>query len=93
MVPADLPPALRTEQAAELLDCSPDTLWKLAREGTAPIEPLRLGRALRWPTAPLLALLGISTESPDALSADGGSAEGVPEHETPDARPNLEAVQ
>lgn len=58
-----LPRVLRTEQAAELLDISPDTLWRLAREGTAPVEPLRLGRALRWPTRRILELLGEVDES------------------------------
>lgn len=58
----DLPATLDTAQAADLLGCSRDHLWKLAREGTAPIEPLRLGSSLRWPTARLAAVLGISLD-------------------------------
>lgn len=58
---AGLPPTLNTDEAAQLLGVSRDTLWRLAREGTAPVEPLRLGSALRWPTARLADLLGIPT--------------------------------
>lgn len=68
---ADLPPALTTEQAAELFGCSPDLLWKCAREHTAPVEPLRIGtRTLRWPTAKLLAALGLEQEEAPACTAD-----------------------
>ncbi len=59
-----LPVALTTEEAASLLGVSVDHLWSLARAGEAPIDPLKLGRAYRWPTAPLLALLGLSPGSP-----------------------------
>jgi predicted DNA-binding transcriptional regulator AlpA len=58
-----LPPTLDTHQAAEILGCSADHLWALVREDQAPIEPLRLGRKLRWPTARLLALVGIDPTS------------------------------
>lgn len=56
---ASLPPTLTTAQAAEMLGVGRDHLWKLAREGTAPVDPLRLGSSLRWPTAKLAALLGV----------------------------------
>ena len=58
---ASLPPTVDTPTAAEMFGCSTSCLWALVREGKAPIEPLRLGRKLRWPTAPLLELLGIDT--------------------------------
>lgn len=67
----DLPAALDTKEAADLLGCSADLLWKLAREGDAPVEPVRLGRALRWPTARLLELLGLERDT-----APGGGTEG-----------------
>jgi predicted DNA-binding transcriptional regulator AlpA len=54
------PPALTTYEAAELLGTTPGTLWRLAREGSAPVQPLRLGRMLRWPTRPILELLGLA---------------------------------
>lgn len=62
-----LPAALTTDQAAELLGVSPDLLWRLARDGEAPVEPLRLGRVIRWPTAALLDLLGLGD---DAVGSD-----------------------
>ncbi len=59
---ADLPAVLMTNEAASLLGVSIDHLWALAREGTSPVEPLRLGRSYRWPTAPLLTLLGLGPQ-------------------------------
>lgn len=70
-----LPAVLTSEETAELLGVSVDHLWALAREGTAPIEPLRLGRAYRWPTAPLLVLLGLSPGSPATRNEAPVSAE------------------
>ncbi len=58
-----LPTTLATDEAAPLLGVSKDFLWQLAREGTAPVKPLKLGRVYRWPTAPLLALLWLSPQS------------------------------
>lgn len=55
----ELPPTLTTDELADLLGVSTDHLYKLVREGQAPVEPLRLGRALRWPTAKVVALLGL----------------------------------
>ena len=64
----NLPATLTSIQAAELLGVSVDHLWSLARSGEAPVEPLRLGRAYRWPTARLLALLGLDVEGGAASS-------------------------
>lgn len=59
-----LPPALSTDEAARLLGVTREHLWKCAREGTAPVPFLRLGkRQLRWPTAPILRVLGIEDGS------------------------------
>lgn len=55
----DLPPTLDGHQAAELLGCSYWHLLELVKRGEAPVEPLRLGRSLRWPTAAVLRALGI----------------------------------
>ncbi len=59
-----LPTVLTTDEAAPLLGVTKDFLWQLAREGTAPVQPLKLGRVYRWPTAPLLALLGLNADEP-----------------------------
>jgi predicted DNA-binding transcriptional regulator AlpA len=57
----DLPPTLNTEQASQLLGVCRGALWAAARDGDAPVEPIRVGRALRWPTRPILDLLGLDT--------------------------------
>jgi predicted DNA-binding transcriptional regulator AlpA len=54
--------ALSTERAAALLGVSPDTLWKAARDGDPPVPFFRCGRSLRWPAAPIRALLGLDQE-------------------------------
>lgn len=59
-----LPVLMTTEQASGLLDCSTDVLYDGARNGTAPVEPLRLGTRLRWPTMKLLEVLGIVPDQP-----------------------------
>jgi predicted DNA-binding transcriptional regulator AlpA len=68
-----LPVVLTSEETAELLGVSVDHLWALAREGTAPVEPLRLGRSYRWPTARLLALLGLGPDADEPPASTGGS--------------------
>jgi excisionase family DNA binding protein len=55
-----LPPTLTTDQAAELLGTTAETLYRLVQAGQAPVEPLRLGRVLRWPTALVLEVLGLA---------------------------------
>lgn len=60
---AALPPTLTTAETAEMLGTTTSTLWRLVREGTAPVEPLRLGRCLRFPTARVLAVLEIERPS------------------------------
>lgn len=56
----ELPVSLTTHQAAELLGVGYETLLDAVREGRAPVEPLRVGRRLVWPTARVLAALGLS---------------------------------
>lgn len=46
-----------TKVAAEWLGCHPKVLERLARQGRAPVTPIRVGARWRWPTAPLLRLL------------------------------------
>jgi predicted DNA-binding transcriptional regulator AlpA len=67
---ASLPPTLSTAEAADLWGIGVDHLWKLAREGAAPVDPLRLGRALRWPTAAVLRSIGVDIPTDAEPSAD-----------------------
>lgn len=79
--PASLPLTVDTRVAADWLGISPDHLWALVRNDDPPITPLRVGRKLRWPTAPLLVLLGIDlsatapTVEPDQVSSIGDAME------------------
>lgn len=56
-----LPPVLDVETAARLLGIGRTTAYKIIADGSWPTPVLRLGTAIRLPTAPLLALLGWST--------------------------------
>jgi predicted DNA-binding transcriptional regulator AlpA len=68
-----LPTALTTEQAADLLGITRVGLWKMAGDGTAPVPHFKVGRLLRWPTAPILRLLSLdqSSTGPAGTSEDG----------------------
>ncbi len=59
---ASLPTVMDAGQTAAIFDCSVDHLYDLVRRGEAPVEPIRLGRSLRWPTLPVLRLLGVRPE-------------------------------
>lgn len=59
-----LPPVLDIETAGRVLLVGRTKSHELARRGQFPVPVLRLGKAYRVPTAPLLALLGI-TPTPD----------------------------
>lgn len=55
---SSLPPTLTTPQAAELLGVHAELLYRVVREGEPfPVEPLRLGRKILWPTAKVVAML------------------------------------
>lgn len=75
----DLPTTLEADQVAELLGISKWTLYELNRRGEAPVQPLHLGRTLRWPTAAVLRVLGIDPAARperDENPAPGGALEG-----------------
>jgi len=58
-----LPPVLDVPTAGRLLGLGRSAAYDLILAGAWPTPVLRLGRRLRIPTAPLLALLGLSTDS------------------------------
>jgi predicted DNA-binding transcriptional regulator AlpA len=70
---ASLPAVLTSSEVARLWGVSEDHVWSMAREGTAPVEPLKLGRSYRWPTARLLALLGLGPDADEPPVDAGGS--------------------
>ncbi|MDH3731306.1 MAG: helix-turn-helix domain-containing protein [Acidimicrobiia bacterium] len=54
-------PTMSTNEAAELLNCTPEVLQRDRGKGTLPVEPLQLGRRLRWPSMRIAAALGIES--------------------------------
>jgi hypothetical protein len=50
---------MSTGEVAELFGCSPERLQNERGRGTLPVEPLQLGRRLRWPSVLVAAALGL----------------------------------
>jgi len=65
---------ITAEELARLLGVALWTLYQSVSEGTCPIEPLRVGRRMVWPSAPVAALLGV--ESLDDVKQELTSVEG-----------------
>jgi hypothetical protein len=57
-----LPPVVDLRTAAAVLDIGRTAAYELVRAGRWPTPILRLGGRIKVPTAPLLELLGVSTE-------------------------------
>ena len=57
----ELPPVLDLPTAARLLGIGRTAAYQLVRENQWPTPVIRVGRLIRVPTAPLVALLGINT--------------------------------
>lgn len=55
---ANLPPTISVAEFAELFGVSYWTVLRAVKTGTCPVQPLRLGRSLRFPTAHVLNVLG-----------------------------------
>lgn len=59
---------MSTPQAAALFGCSEVRLQNERGKGTLPVEPLQLGRRLRWPTVQVARALGLPYEVIDAAA-------------------------
>ena len=57
-----LPPVVSISTAAELLGLGRSAAYELVRSGQWPTPILRLGRLIKVPTAPLIALVGIAPQ-------------------------------
>jgi hypothetical protein len=69
---------MSTREAAGIWGVSPDHLWELVRTGQpTPVPPLRLGRALRWPVAPVLASVGLHEAIRDDADTDANLTDGI----------------
>lgn len=58
----DLPPPIDLPAAARLLGIGRTAAYELVRTNAWPTPVLRLGRLIRIPSAPLLELLGITSD-------------------------------
>jgi hypothetical protein len=67
---AALPAVVDVSTAAQALGLGKTAAYELIRCGQWPTPVLRLGKSIRIPTAPLLALLGLPSEVTAAASAD-----------------------
>jgi predicted DNA-binding transcriptional regulator AlpA len=81
---AALPPALDLATAGRLLGISRATAYRLAATGDLPVPVIPVGRSLKVPTAPLLALLGL-TPPRDAPVPHGAGTAGGTDGADPDA--------
>lgn len=64
------PATLSTAEAAAIWGVSPWHLRALVRDGAPlPVQPLRLGHALRWPSALVLATVGRDDAGDDGTPA------------------------
>ena len=54
--------AMSTTEAAALFGCSEVRLQNERGKGTLPVEPLSLGRRLRWPSVQVAQALGLPYE-------------------------------
>jgi predicted DNA-binding transcriptional regulator AlpA len=52
-------PTISAQEAFRLLGCGRTNGYEMIRQGTFPVQVLRLGRVIRVPTARLLDLLGL----------------------------------
>lgn len=75
-----LPPTVTVPDAAEILGCSTSAAYEAIRAGDFPVPVLRIGRAIRVPSRPLLEALGlVATDDgidhgPDLHVITGGGA-------------------
>jgi hypothetical protein len=72
----DYPPTIPTVKTAEFWSCSPEFLQRQVGTGRLPVEPLRLGNRLRWPTLAVAQAVGLPAEVRTS-PLDGGTARCV----------------
>ncbi len=70
----DLPPIVDVATAAQVLGVGRGAAYELVRTGGWPTPIIRLGRLIKIPTAPLLALLGQPIQ---ATKDEGSSADAL----------------
>lgn len=71
----DLPPMIDLATAARYLGIGRTTAYTLAAKDALPVPVLRIGTALRVPTAPLLKILGITPPDVTDVGTEPGAAD------------------
>jgi hypothetical protein len=86
---SNLPPVIDVPTAGRLLGISRTGAYQLAAEDGLPVPVIRVGHSLKVPTAPLLALLGITPQP--AADPDSGPADRDPDPVGADTDPAVPA--
>jgi hypothetical protein len=68
---ADLPGVFTASEVALLSRTSVEHWWALVRENRCPIEALRLGRSVRFPTRRVLELLDLTPDEAARILDEG----------------------
>jgi predicted DNA-binding transcriptional regulator AlpA len=58
------PATYQAKELAERLGVSTWAIYESVRQGTCPVEPIRVGKRLVWPRAKVNALLGLNGGAP-----------------------------
>jgi predicted DNA-binding transcriptional regulator AlpA len=64
-----LPPLVDVNTAARAFDTTPTTAYRLIGLGQFPVEPIRIGRKIRFKRAEILRVLGIDSTVTDKTVA------------------------
>jgi len=59
MTPDPLPPTLAAGEVAQVWGISAWSVYQAHKAGTLPVQPLHLGRLLRWSTVDVYASVGV----------------------------------
>jgi len=59
MTPDPLPPTLNADEVAQVWGISRWCVYQAHKAGTLPVQPLHLGRLLRWPSIDVYASVGL----------------------------------
>ena len=65
-----LPATLDADKMADLLDMSRWAVYDAVKRDALPVQPFRVGRSLRWPTARVLDVLGLDPSDVVVPAAD-----------------------
>ena len=68
---------ISAKEFSDILGVSLWTLYQSVREGTCPIEPIRIGRRMVWGSSQVAALLGVQSIECLMLDMTSGDGDGI----------------